>query len=130
MFICFRSVFFKDSSCLSIFFLFRGIIHIAKIFLSDESKITGLRFSGGLWVYQAFVKVWVIHFWFLSMFNISALCLYGHGAYFKCSALISSQPALLLFWRDFTAFSISSVLNGIANFCRLMWSVGVMLSFL
>ena len=38
------------------------------------------------------------------------------------------QPALLLFLRDFTIFSISSLLNEISNFGGLIWSIGVTLS--
>ena len=50
------------------------------------------------------------------LFRISLMCSYKQGAYFKCSDLILSIPELLLFFKDFMAVAISSVVNGFFSF--------------
>ena len=83
------------------------ITQIAKIFLRIDSRIIGLRFSGGPFFFPGFcngVRCPI----FISLgyspvsaelFSRSAICSYmTSGAYFKCSVLRESHPALVYLW--------------------------------
>ena len=97
------------------------IRHIARTFLSMESRIIGLRFDSGPLGFPGFcsgVKMpSFISLGYSPVFDISFKILaisFGVSSppYLSCSALISSPPGLLLFFMDLMAFPTSSAVNG------------------
>ena len=112
-----------------------SIKQMARIFLSTDSKMIGLRFSGGPLVFPGFCngirmpclisfgKVPVSAMLFI-MLAISWCN--SSGAYFTCSAYIWSMPQLLLFFSLFAALVTSSCVNGVLRGIALMGSVGLL----
>ena len=93
---------------------------MARIFLSVDNKITGLRFSAGPLGFPGFCRgVSCPSFISLGYSPVSAILLSSNTitslislwAYFKCSARNLSHPLLLLFFNDLIAFPISVIGN-------------------
>ena len=80
--------------------------HIAKIFRRVDKRMTGRRFFGGPFGFPGFCRgvkspCFISSGYFPVVaisFNISAMYVCVHRAYFKFSDFILSQPAILLFF--------------------------------
>ena len=101
------------------------IIHIANVFLNSDSRITGRRLAGGLFLLPGFGRGVSIPVSIsvgccpvsAAMFSSSAISLViDGGAYLISSADISSMPALFPFFILLVASWISFSVNGVVSF--------------